>query len=691
MAKTSPSKPFDRTLIQAGGRGTLQARRWAGWAFVAAAGLALLVGGSWMARGHQNSISRAAMVVAGMQTDAQALASEALLAARGNPGSIDSLRARRSKMGESMTLLERGGYAAPTDPAPVMALQGRSGISLDGVRTGLAGFDSQVRGLEESAGQLRNAAAAEQDLSTALDQIARALQAIEKSPGLVGGAWGSALASPRTVLSRPEMRTMRVIFAPLQGAEALQGSWAQQFGQVAAQLRELNASAQQDRSLSEAQRTQVGSLAEGAQTLAQASATLAQTLPVRLSAQQQQAPILEAAAALQAPLTEVGTRVVAMQASRPLSLYLSWVGAIMALAGLAGLVRAAMTMGQDHWLASQESKAGHGLGEALDRLTRQLKRLTGKNGAVMPNARLEEDPDSPTFPVVSNINRILEGQQAYAESVAASVDGLVAQLTDVLGPVNRGTDLTVRLVEGGARTSALGRAIAQELAQIAESPMPRRAREIVEMVTATELVMQEGVFKMDALRETVQALSKRLKRLAEGAQNIAAASDMIDEISRRVKVLSTNAAIEAAAHGEGGRRFAVLAKEIERLSQGTHESANDIARIVQDIQADAQETVAAMELSTSEVVASTQLTTRASVSLREIEAAATEQSRALEAAMREVEKQAVAGARLSQGCDEVASVSKETRAEADQASGALEKSRAACRNMKKDVGTAAAF
>lgn len=691
MAKTSHSKHATRMVSPIDGKGAFQARRWVGWTSLAAVGLAMMLLGSTQSQSYQNSISRTAMVVADMQADAQALASEAMLAARGNPGSIDNLKNRRSRIGVSMTLLERGGKVAPSDPAPVMALNGRSGISLDGIRTGLAGFDNEVRTLEESAGQLRSASVAEQELSESLDQVSRAIQNIERTPALNNGGWGQALSAPIATLSRPEMRTMRVIFAPLRGAEALQGSWAQQFAQTSGRLKELSASAQQDPSLSGAAKSQVKGLADAADLLARSSSVLAQTLPVRLNAQQQQAPILEAAAALQTPLTQVGTTVVAMQASRPLSWYLMWVGVVMGGIGLVGLTRAAMTMGQDHWLASQESRAGHGLGDSVDRITRQLKRMTGKNGSVMPNARLEEDPDAGTFPLVSNINRILEGQQLYSDGVGSGVDSLLSQLSDVSGPIHRSNAAVSRLIESSARSSTLARTIAQELAQVSHQPMPQNAQKMVGMVTDIELVMQEGAFKMDAVREKVQEAAKKLKRLAESAQSIATTSDMIDEISRRVKVLSTNAAIEAAAHGEGGRRFAVLAKEIERLSQSAHEAAGDIARVVQDIQADAQETVSTMELGTTEVVASTRLATRAGHALRELEKSALEQSRGLEVAMREVEKQALAGVQLSQQCDEAASLSKEASGEMDQAAHSLERTKSVCRGMKRELGTDTGF
>ena len=683
QVKHSTSKEF---VAGAGTRGTSQARRWAGWSLIAGVGLAMSILSSMHAQSYQGSISRTAMVVSNMQADAQGMASEAILASLGNPNALDNLRSHRSELGVSMTLIESGGYASEADASPVLALQGQPGISLDGVRSGLAEFDNQVRFLEESAGQIRSASVAEEGLSDALDQIGRALENIEKTPQLVSGGWGNALSASRTALSRSEMRTMRVIFAPLRGAQALQTAWAQQFSQTASQLAEINARAQSDTSLSTSSRAQVKSLTEATQLLAQSSAVLAQTLPVRLEAQTLQSPIQEAASGLRQPLSSLGLQVKTMQAAKPLSWHFSWMGALMALVGLVGLARSAMTMGQDHWVASQESKAGHGLGDSIDRVARQLKRLTGRDGSVAPNARIEDDPQSHTFSLVANINRILEGNQEYGRRVENSVDGVVFLLSQSAGPATRASKLASRSQDLVERNSALARSIALELARMAQLPTVAQAQRIVEMITSAEVVMQEGGFKMDAMRENVQATSKRLKRLAEGAQNIAAASNVIDEISRRVKVLATNAAIEAAAHGEKGRRFAVLAKEIERLSQNAHETASDIARVILGIQIDAQETVAAMEQSTAEVVASTELTSRANSALRDIEKVAGEQARSIESVFRDMEKQALVGVKLSGGCDEASSVAQEIKGENDQVGLFLEQTKTACLNMKREHG-----
>ena len=659
---------------------------WLWWTVLAVVGLALVVFGSLDAAKEQNSVARTAMVVAQMQAGIQSLSAEAMLAARGNPGSIDDLRESRAQVNTLRGLLRTGGYAASSDPAPVLLLDGRSGFPLPALDQALAGFDSQVRTLEESAGQLREAADAEKQLSQSLDSIAQTLAQVARVRELGEGQWGAALASPLGVLSRPEMRTMRVIFSPLKGAETLQSSWAQQFQKTAAEVARISTAAQSDARLSATAKAHLKSLASAVSDLSNSAGVLARTQEVRLGAQQLQIPIQEAVEAVQTPLVEVGNQVIALQSTRPTGVYLSWLGAVGVLAGLLGLIRATSVLGSQQWASTQETRSGHGLSAVVDRITRHLRRILSNDGSGSMT-RLEEDPDAETFALASMINSLLESHAKIRSQSASAMDFSTVALSESSGPAGRIAAGGVRLSDRSQQLSAQARSMAQDLARMAQAPTALQAHRMVQMTTAAELVMQEGTFRMDAMRETVQTTSKRLKRLAEGAQSIARATTVIDEISRRVKVLSTNAAIEAAAHGEGGRKFAVLAKEIERLSQSAHEAAGDIGQVVKAIQVDAQETVAGMERSTAEVVASTELAAKAGQALREIEHASSHLASEIEAAAREVEKQALASVKVSQGCDGVAGQGRDLVAEAEALAAGLDRAKAQVRDAKTQIAS----
>ena len=624
------------------------------WAVVTVLGTVLAIAGGWSAQRHQSGISRTALVVAQLQADAQALGTHGTWAAQGDPTAIDKLRAVRNRVGVAMALLERGGYAAKKDPAPVWALDGRSGFPMAQARQGLADFDARARALEESGGQLREAAQAATTLGSALKSIGQALDNVARTPALREGGWGAALAEPVGVLSRPEMGSMRVIFSPLPGAETLQGSWARQFGQTAARLMELDRQAQRDANLSGSQRAHVRALAEASQALAASSAMLAQAQPARLAAQQQQAPLLAAATAFEAPLTRIGAQLLAAQATPSWGQGLVWTGWALALAGLTGGARRIRAISRAQAVAAREQADHPGAQMALERISNRLVRALDPRRAAGEPDRLAEDPDSPAFGLATAINRLLDDRARLLIHRDRMEAGWAALLAESVAPARRLSGAAERAHEQANHASQLSHGQAQSLAELAAAPAAARAQRMMEITAAAELLMQEGAVRMDTMRGTVQGTAKRLKRLAESAQSIEVARSAIENISRQVKVLSTNAAIEAAAHGEKGRPFAVLAREGERLSQAASEASEDIGRVVQAIQAEAQETVAAMETSTAEVVASTTLTARAGGSLRDLERQALDLVKDLERSGRQIEQQALTGSRLSKHWDETA-------------------------------------
>ena len=130
---------------------------------------------------------------------------------------------------------------------------------------------------------------------------------------------------------------------------------------------------------------------------------------------------------------------------------------------------------------------------------------------------------------------------------------------------------------------------------------------------------QENSWKMESLRENTQSTSKRIKRLGESTQSIGVSTDLIKEISRRIKVLALYVAVEAAAQGEAGRNFTLLARELERLAQNTDQAVKDIDLQTTAIQTDAKETVVSMEEGTADVVDSGKLSTALGAVFKDID------------------------------------------------------------------------
>ncbi len=142
--------------------------------------------------------------------------------------------------------------------------------------------------------------------------------------------------------------------------------------------------------------------------------------------------------------------------------------------------------------------------------------------------------------------------------------------------------------------------------------------------------VRNAIAGMNAIRDQIQETSKRIKRLGESSQEIGEIVDLISDITEQTNVLALNAAIQAAAAGEAGRGFTVVAEEVQRLAERSAQATRRIGAIVKTIQSDTQDAVNAMETSTQGVVEGTVLSDAAGHSLAEIESVSDDLARLIQ-------------------------------------------------------------
>jgi twitching motility protein PilJ len=124
---------------------------------------------------------------------------------------------------------------------------------------------------------------------------------------------------------------------------------------------------------------------------------------------------------------------------------------------------------------------------------------------------------------------------------------------------------------------------------------------------------------MNAIRETIQETSKRIKRLGESSQEIGNIVEVINDLAEQTNILALNASIQASMAGEAGRGFAVVADEVQRLAERAANATKQIDALVRTIQADTNGAVVSMERSTTDVVGGAMLAENAGSALEEIE------------------------------------------------------------------------
>ncbi len=303
----------------------------------------------------------------------------------------------------------------------------------------------------------------------------------------------------------------------------------------------------------------------------------------------------------------------------------------------------------------------------------------------------------------------LTAQAAVTEqitgAIADSINVTVGQLRKVVSDINRASDKVAQATEQAQQTAR--RLIADSTRQAEDI---EAADVSVEMMTASmsevssnanesaqvarrslstaergARAVQDSIGGMNEIRQQIQETAKRIKRLGESSQEIGEIVDVITEIAEQTNVLALNAAIQAAAAGEGGRAFAVVAEEVQLLAERSAEATTQIAGLVRAIQADTQEAAAAMESSIQGVVEGARLSDTAGRSLHEIEAVTRDLSEMIQRIAVNTETQVVVAEEVRKIMRDVLTVTGTTTEGSQRAATAVTEIAAQTQSLKASV------
>ena len=253
--------------------------------------------------------------------------------------------------------------------------------------------------------------------------------------------------------------------------------------------------------------------------------------------------------------------------------------------------------------------------QAILRLLDDMSDLA--EGNLTKHAQVTEDM---TGAIADSVNYAID----ELRSLVAQINSAASQLTN---SSTQGKAVSVHLLQVAEKQSHQIEEATTSVLQMtstmdAVSDDASKCAEVAEQSLAASgkgaTAVEDSISSMNDLREQIQETSKRIKRLGESSQEIGEIVQLIAAITEQTNVLALNAAIQAAAAGEAGRGFTVVAEEVQRLAERSGEATKQIAAIVMAIQHDTQDAVAAMEQSTNGVVRGAQLADSAGRALKEI-------------------------------------------------------------------------
>lgn len=203
------------------------------------------------------------------------------------------------------------------------------------------------------------------------------------------------------------------------------------------------------------------------------------------------------------------------------------------------------------------------------------------------------------------VRQVEVGGANEVQSMAASVNDMLKSLRALVGEM---VGLTNRLGEAAkglnlasndqshvtSQQSAYAQQIAatfEELSRTAESIT--RSTEVVEQaavrtnqaVDEARAVVHEMVAGMTEIRREAREIADAITRLNGDVQQVSRIALVIKQVADRSDLLALNAALEGTKAGEVGRGFSVVAAEMRKLAESVAQSARDIGRIVESVQA----------------------------------------------------------------------------------------------------------
>ena len=139
--------------------------------------------------------------------------------------------------------------------------------------------------------------------------------------------------------------------------------------------------------------------------------------------------------------------------------------------------------------------------------------------------------------------------------------------------------------------------LARTASQIAENASSQAdlAQAAEESGNAGQGAVEEAVDGIEEVKKRISGIAGRAEVLGNRSKEIYRVLDLITEIAQETHILSLNAAIEAAAAGDHGRRFSVVAEEVRRLAQRSQESVESVRNLLDEFAGSIRTTVVATE------------------------------------------------------------------------------------------------
>jgi len=216
----------------------------------------------------------------------------------------------------------------------------------------------------------------------------------------------------------------------------------------------------------------------------------------------------------------------------------------------------------------------------------QFMRFVERVGAGDLTHKLEGDRRDELGRLASHLNVMVDSLNDAARQIRTATENLNAAAAEMQASVQQ-------QAAGTSEQNAAIQQITSTLSEITRSgaQISDRAKAVATTAEAAAAASKSGLKavgeatrSMNGIREQAEKVAGNIVALTEKTQSIGTIIASVNDLAERSSLLALNAAIEAAAAGEHGQSFAVVAEEMKNLAAQAKQATVEVRAILGEIQ-----------------------------------------------------------------------------------------------------------
>ncbi len=272
----------------------------------------------------------------------------------------------------------------------------------------------------------------------------------------------------------------------------------------------------------------------------------------------------------------------------------------------------------------------------------------------------------------THLNQMTAGLRGMALTTRATAESVHAATAQIRASTQQQAASVAQQLAAVEQTTATLSEITESGAQI-----NRRAQDVAHNAQGAAASSETGLKAvedtnqaMDGIREQAEAVAENIVVLSERTQAIGEIILTVNDIAERSHLLALNAAIEAAAAGEHGRTFAVVAGEIKSLADQAKEATAQVRSNLSEIQHGINASVMLTEEAVKRVAAGKRQTDATQATIRELAESIQESVQAFQQIVAGTNQQQIGLEQVIQALQNIREASSQTAAGTRQLEGA---------------------